>query len=82
LNAILQLGIDLERVGEPDDPLEGSNVTLICTNYYKFFSDYYYYYDYYYSRVVTTWFYYANWDATWYELSEDFLKESNAGIKH
>jgi hypothetical protein len=70
----MQLGIEVERVGSPDDPLEGSNVTLICTNYYKVFSDY--------SRVVTTWFYYANWDATWYELSEDFLKESNAGIKH
>ena len=24
------LGIELTRVGEPDDPLEGSNITIIC----------------------------------------------------
>ena len=24
------LGIELTRIGEPDDPLEGSNITLIC----------------------------------------------------
>ena len=30
------IGAALERIGEPDDPVEGSNVTLICitvTNY-------------------------------------------------
>ena len=25
-----QIGIELERMGAPDDPVEGSNVTLIC----------------------------------------------------
>ena len=24
------IGIELTRIGEPDDPLEGSNITLIC----------------------------------------------------
>ena len=27
---ILKIGIELERIGGPDDPVEGSNVTLIC----------------------------------------------------
>ena len=27
---ILKIGIELERIGDPDDPVEGSNVTLIC----------------------------------------------------
>ena len=26
----IQIGIELERMGAPDDPVEGSNVTLIC----------------------------------------------------
>jgi hypothetical protein len=31
LNQILKIkGIELERVGDAEDPLEGSNVTLIC----------------------------------------------------
>jgi hypothetical protein len=70
----MQLGIEAERVGAPDDPVEGSNVTLICT-YYKFFSNHS-------SRVFTRWFYYSNWDATWYMFLQEFLKEPNAGIKH
>jgi hypothetical protein len=68
----MQLGIEVERVGAPDDPLEGSNVTLICSSYSL-------------SSTLEpidppTWFYYANWNATWHEFSEDFLKEPNAGI--
>jgi hypothetical protein len=69
----MQLGIEVERVGAPDDPVEGSNVTLICTSY-AISSD---------RRAILappTWFYYANGKATWHELSEDFLKEPNAGI--
>jgi hypothetical protein len=29
-NKKLKTGIELERVGDPEDPTEGSNVTLIC----------------------------------------------------
>jgi hypothetical protein len=60
----VQLGIELERVGAPDDPVEGSNVTLICTYYWR----------------PPTWFYYAIGNTTWHEFSKDFLKEPNAGI--
>jgi hypothetical protein len=61
----MQLGIEVERVGAPDDPVEGSNVTLTCTSYWS----------------IPTWFYYAIGNATWQKLSEDFFKEpSNAGI--
>jgi hypothetical protein len=69
----MQLGIEVERVGAPDDPvMEGSNVTLICTSHYqsptlKFIDP-------------PTWFYYANRNATWNKFSKDFLKERNAGI--
>jgi len=28
---IAKPGMELERIGAPDDPVEGSNVTLICT---------------------------------------------------
>jgi homoserine acetyltransferase len=85
----VQLGIEVERVGAPDDPVEGSNVTLICTSFSA-------------SSALTlkrypwliilssasesidppTWFYYANRNKTWQKLSKDFLKEPNAGIKH
>jgi hypothetical protein len=27
----IQLGMELKRVGDPSDPVEGSNVTLTCT---------------------------------------------------
>jgi hypothetical protein len=72
LNAIIQLGIEVERVGAPDDPLEGSNVTLICTCF-AISSD---------EQPIDppTWFYYANENATWHEFSKDFFKEPNAGI--
>jgi hypothetical protein len=75
LNAIIQLGIEVERVGAPDDPvMEGSNVTLICTSF-----------------AITsghdlidppTWFYYGNGNAKWhtFSFSEYYLKEPNAGI--
>jgi hypothetical protein len=68
----MQLGIEVERVGAPDDPLEGSNVTLICSSSVISSS-----YD-----VVDppTWFYYANGNATWHKFSNNFLKEPNAGI--
>jgi hypothetical protein len=61
----MQLGIEVERVGAPDDPLEGSNVTLICTSYLY---------------PAPTWFYYAIGNGTWHKFSKDFLKEPNAGI--
>jgi hypothetical protein len=71
----MQLGIEVERVGAPDDPLEGSNVTLICTYYSVFIESTFKSID------PPTWFYYANGNATWHEISEDFFKEpSNAGI--
>jgi hypothetical protein len=60
----MQLGIEVERVGAPDDPVEGSNVILICTSYWR----------------PPTWFYYENGIETWHKLSKDFLKEPNAGI--
>jgi hypothetical protein len=72
LNAIMQLGIEVERVGAPDDPVEGSNVTLICTCF-AISSNYY-------SRDPPTWFYCANGNATWHEFSKYVLKEPNAGI--
>jgi hypothetical protein len=68
----MQLGIEVERVGAPDDPVEGSNVTLICTSY-LLSSD---------EQPINppTWFYYAIGNTTWHEFSKDFLKEPNAGI--
>jgi hypothetical protein len=82
----MQLGIEVERVGAPDDPVEGSNVTLICTSFSapsaltsKINP----------SLIISsaieiidppTWFYYANWDATWHKFTKHFLKEPNAGI--
>jgi hypothetical protein len=70
----MQLGIEVERVGAPDDPVEGSNVTLLCTSF----------------AITSghdlidppTWFYYANGNATWHEFSNATkrLKEPNAGI--
>jgi hypothetical protein len=82
----MQLGIQVERVGAPDDPVEGSNVTLICTSFSA-------------PSALTskinpsltisldiksidppTWFYYANRNETWHRFSKDFLKEPNAGI--
>jgi hypothetical protein len=80
----MQLGIDLERVGAPDDPVEGSNVTLICTSYSA--SSVLIIYP---SLIISsaieiidppTWFYYANRNETWHRFSKDFLKEPNAGI--
>jgi hypothetical protein len=91
----MQLGIEVERVGAPDDPVEGSNVTLICTSYSLSSAN---------LRAITltrypsliipssirkdkridppTWFYYANGNATWHKFSKNFLKEPNAGMKH
>jgi hypothetical protein len=73
LNAIIQLGIEVERVGAPDDPvMEGSNVTLICTSFVRSLND---------KRIdPPTWFYYANGNATWHKFSKNFLKEPNAGM--
>ncbi|XP_046654437.1 vascular endothelial growth factor receptor 1-like isoform X1 [Daphnia pulicaria] len=71
----MQLGIEVERVGAPDDPVEGSNVTLICT-FYAISTD---------RRAILappTWFYYANRNETWQKLSKDFLKEPNADIRN
>jgi hypothetical protein len=72
----MQLGIEAERVGAPDDPVEGSNVTLICSSYslsstFK-------------SIDPPTWFYYAIGNEKGHEFSNATkrLEEPNAGIKH
>jgi hypothetical protein len=70
--SIEQIGIEIERVGPADDPMEGSNVTLICS-YFALSSTLK-------SIDPPTWYFYGNGKATWHKFSFDFLKEPNAGI--
>jgi hypothetical protein len=68
--SIEQIGIEIERVGPADDPMEGSNITLICS-YFALSST---------LKSPPTWYFYGNGKATWHKFSFDSLKEPNAGI--
>jgi hypothetical protein len=69
--SIEQIGIEIERVGPADDPMEGSNVTLICSFALSSTLE---------SIDPPTWYFYGNGKATWHKFSFDSLKEPNAGI--
>jgi hypothetical protein len=50
---VATLGVELERVGTPENPVEGSNVTIICTtssDNLPFMPIYLYYADYQYEE--------------------------------
>lgn len=34
----MKLGLELDRLGAPDDPVEGSNVTLVCSTFNNYAS--------------------------------------------
>jgi hypothetical protein len=68
--SIEQIGIEIERVGPADGPMEGSNVTLICSTPLSTLE----YID------PPTWYFYGNGKATWHKFSFNSLKEPNAGI--